>query len=185
MPVEMAGLTGTILRDPRPLRPSRLKKERSHPMDQAQPTSPAHAAGTGRPSIEDSIRHIPQRILSRDVWHTVFGAGTVDRLNAFIAVGATRLLSNMWFFWFCVVLDLFELPAVIQNPNPTLIVTYLSQTVIQLLALPLLGAGQRIIAAAQDARAEADHKTLTALHTINVHQMEILRRLDELERSRK
>jgi hypothetical protein len=86
----------------------------------------------------------------------------------------------MWFFWFCVILDLAELPAVIQANSSIAWVTYLSQTVIQLLALPLLGAGQRIIAASQDARAEADHKTLTALHTINVRQMEILRRLDEL-----
>jgi hypothetical protein len=87
----------------------------------------------------------------------------------------------MWFFWFCVILDLVELPAVLQNLTPIVVVTYISQTVIQLLALPLLGAGQRIIAEAQDARAEADHRTLTALHTINVHQLEILRRLDKLE----
>lgn len=154
-------------------------------MDEPQSKNPEPTASPDRRlSIEDSIRHIPQRVLSRDVRHRVFGAGGIDQLNAAIAVAATRLLSNMWFFWFCVVLDLAELPTVVQNPSATLIVTYISQTVIQLLALPLLGAGQRIIAAAQDARAEADHKTLTALHTINVNQLEILRRLDRLERSR-
>jgi hypothetical protein len=31
-----------------------------------------------------------------------------------------------------------------------------------------------VISASQDARAEADHETLTALHTINVHQLRIL-----------
>jgi hypothetical protein len=154
-------------------------------MDQAQSTNPEPTPGTdGRPSIEDSIRHVPQRVLARDVRHSVFGARSIDRLNTSIAVAATRVLSNMWFFWFCVLLDLVELPAVVQHPSAIVIVTYISQTVIQLLALPLLGAGQRIIAAAQDARAEADHRTLTALHTINVRQLEILRRLDQLERSR-
>jgi hypothetical protein len=73
---------------------------------------------------------------------------------------------------------------VLQNLTPIVVVTYISQTVIQLLALPLLGAGQRIIAEAQDARAEADHKTLTALHTINVTQLAILHRLEKLEKSR-
>jgi len=154
-------------------------------MDQAQSTSPQPAHATnGRPSIDDSIRHVPQRVVTRDVRFSVFGARSIDKLNTAIALAATRVLSNMWFFWFCVLLDLIELPAVIGNRSPTLIVTYISQTVIQLLALPLLGAGQRIIAAAQDARADADHRTLTALHTINVHQLEILRRLEKLEQSR-
>lgn len=137
-----------------------------------------------RQNIDEFMRHVPQLVQARDVRHRVFGTGGVNRVNTAIAVFATQVLSNMWFFWFCVLLDLCELPSVIQNPSPIVIVTYISQTVIQLLALPLLGAGQRIIATAQDARAEADHKTLTALHTINVHQLEILRRLDRLEASR-
>src|SRR5258708_9820672 len=154
-------------------------------MDQAQSASPQPAPATnGRPSIDDSIRHVPQRVLTRDVRHSVFGARSIDKLNTAIALAATRVLSNMWFFWFCVLLDLIELPALIGHRSPPLIVTYISQTVIQLLALPLLGAGQRIIAAAQDARADADHRTLTALHTINVHQMEILRHLEKLEQTR-
>lgn len=153
-------------------------------MDQPQSSDPKPAtADTTQPGIEEFIRHVPQLVQARDVRHRVFGTGSVDHINAAIALFATRVLSNMWFFWFCVILDLCELPAVIQNPSAIVIVTYVSQTVIQLLALPLLGAGQRIIAAAQDARAEADHKTLTALHTINVHQLEILRRLDRLEKA--
>jgi hypothetical protein len=155
-------------------------------MDKAEPTSkqPAGGGGPGIVGVEEFIRHVPQLVVARDVRPRVFGARDVDRVNAAIAVRATNLLSSMWFFWFCVILDLVELPAVLQNLTPIVVVTYISQTVIQLLALPLLGAGQRIIAAAQDARAEADHKTLTALHAINVNQLQILRRLDKLEESR-
>jgi hypothetical protein len=153
-------------------------------MDKAESTQPQPAAGEAAAvaGIEEFVRHVPQLVLARDVRHRVFGAGTLNRFNAAIAVGATQVLSNMWFFWFCVILDLFELPTVVQSASATLVVTYISQTVIQLLALPLLGAGQRIIAAAQDARAEADHMTLTALQKINVHQLEILRRLEKLEK---
>jgi len=40
--------------------------------------------------------------------------------------------------------------------------------------LPIIIVGQNVTSAAQDARAEADHETLTALHTINVRQLEML-----------
>ncbi len=80
----------------------------------------------------------------------------------------------MWFFWFCVALVLVELPAVFAARSVITWVVYISQTVIQLLALPLLGAGQRIISAAQDARAETDHETLVALHKLSVQQLQIL-----------
>jgi hypothetical protein len=144
----------------------------------------ADGIGAGFTDLEAMIRHVPELVRATDVRHRVFGVGSINRFNSTIAVSATQVLSSMWFFWFCVILDLVELPAVLQNLTPIIVVTYISQTVVQLLALPLLGAGQRIIAAAQDARAEADHKTLTALHTINVHQLQILRRLDKLEKSR-
>jgi len=138
--------------------------------------TPAHTAPAQ--DIEHHVRHVPRLVTLRDVRIRVFGAGAINRLNGRIAVRATSVLSSMWFFWFCVLLDIAELPAVIQAATPVVVVSYISQTVIQLLALPLLGAGQRIIAEAQDARAEADHETLTALHALNVQQLEILRRLD-------
>jgi hypothetical protein len=140
----------------------------------------ATAQESARAAIERGITHIPQLVLTRNVRPFVFGAHSVGRINAAIAVKATAVLSSMWFFWFCVLLDLFELPAVIQAASSIAWVTYISQTVIQLLALPLLGAGQRIIAATQDARADADHRTLSALHSMNVVQLQILERLDEL-----
>ena len=34
--------------------------------------------------------------------------------------------------------------------------------------------GQNVISAAQDARAEADHETLTALHQMSIQQIDIL-----------
>ncbi len=114
-------------------------------------------------------------ILARHVIPLVHGTSAIERLNGRIAVAATTVLGSMWFFWFCVALILVELPAVIAARSVMAWVMYISQTVIQLLALPLLGAGQRIISAAQDARAETDHDTLVALHTLSVQQLQILR----------
>lgn len=113
-------------------------------------------------------------IQSRHVIPRVHGTSGPDRVNGRIAVAATTVLSSMWFFWFCVLLVLVELPAVFAARSVIAWVMYISQTVIQLLALPLLGAGQRIISASQDARAETDHETLVALHRLSVQQIQIL-----------
>ena len=59
-------------------------------------------------------------------------------------------------------------------------ITWLSQSFLQLVLLPILLVGQRVIAAAQDLRAEADHETLTALHSINVRQLQILERQEKI-----
>jgi len=40
--------------------------------------------------------------------------------------------------------------------------------------LPIIIVGQNVISASQDARAEADHLTLTTLHAINVQQLTML-----------
>ena len=125
-----------------------------------------------------ALRHVPQLVQSRHVAHRVHGSGPIGRFNARTALLLTKSLSSMWFFWFCVALDLLELPAVIAVGSVIAWITYISQTVIQLLALPALGAGQALMQAASDARAETDHQTLTALHEINKHQVEILERLD-------
>jgi len=53
-------------------------------------------------------------------------------------------------------------------------IQWLSQSFLQLVLLPIIIVGQNVTSAAQDARAEADHETLTALHTINVRQLEML-----------
>ncbi|HEX8025102.1 MAG TPA: hypothetical protein VF484_02750, partial [Candidatus Limnocylindrales bacterium] len=53
-------------------------------------------------------------------------------------------------------------------------ITWLSQSFIQLVLLPIIVVGQNVISAAQDARAEADHETLVSLHTMNVQQLKIL-----------
>jgi hypothetical protein len=123
----------------------------------------------------------PHRLIqSRHVIPQIHGNSAVDHVNAQIAVAATTVLGSMWFFWFCVALVLIELPAVVAARSVMAWVMYISQTVIQLLALPLLGAGQRIISAAQDARAETDHETLVALHTLSVQQIQILKGQNEV-----
>lgn len=53
-------------------------------------------------------------------------------------------------------------------------ILWLSSEFLQLVLLPVIIVGQRVISATQDVQAQADHDTLVALHQINVTQLTIL-----------
>src|SRR5207244_12546025 len=69
---------------------------------------------------------------------------------------------------------LVSLPRAVQPASPTVLVHVLSSNCLQLVLLPIIIVGQKVISAAQDARAEADHETLSALHRMSTQQIEIL-----------
>jgi hypothetical protein len=80
---------------------------------------------------------------------------------------------------------LISLPAAVASRSPIVIVAWVAQTFLQLVLLPIIIVGQNVQATASDARAEADHQTLWALHslTAEIHTLseghtEILRRLE-------
>ena len=105
---------------------------------------------------------------------------TQDTFGRFLAVGITRAVGSMWAAYIFVLIALVSFPQALfafLNGDTIVGVTWLSQSFLQLVLLPILLVGQRVISAAQDARAETDHETLTALHLINVQQLEILETL--------
>ena len=79
----------------------------------------------------------------------------------------------MWCAYLFAFLALISLPAAIQSHDPIIIVAWIAQTFLQLVLLPIIIVGQNIQAAASDARAESDHNTLLAIHTLTaeVHQI--------------
>lgn len=83
-------------------------------------------------------------------------------LNNWLGNKLADLLSTMAFFYLCVILDSIELPPVIKAHDIITWCTYLSQTVIQLLALPLL--------AYQNKVQDKNHKqTISHLKKIHDH----------------
>jgi hypothetical protein len=82
----------------------------------------------------------------------------MKRINEWLAQYLGNKLSSMSFFWFCVLLDLVELPPLFKAHSVVAWCTYVSQTVIQLLALPLLGAQNRL----QNKLHEETHRKLDA-----------------------
>ena len=118
--------------------------------------------------------HIPELVQTRHVRAAVQGGGAMGRFNAVIAVRITKIVGTMYCAYVFTVLALIALPAAIQTGNPTVLVNWLSSNFLQLVLLPIIIVGQNVISTAQDKRAEADHKTLTALHRMNVQQLQIL-----------
>ena len=135
--------------------------------------------------------HVPRLIRYRDVRHKVHGSGPAGRFNGALARTITRAVGTMWAAYAFLLISLVSLPQALDaflRGDRLTGVTWLSQSFLQLVLLPIILVGQNMSAASQDARAEADHETLTVLHKINVqqlklleHQEAILARLDRLE----
>jgi hypothetical protein len=125
-------------------------------------------------------RHVPRHVTREEVRQRLHGESAVGRFNNMVAVAVTRGVGSMWAAYLFVLIALVSFPAALTAflaGDTVTGVAWLSQSFLQLVLLPILLVGQQVIAAAQDARAETDHETLTALHTINVQQLEILETL--------
>jgi hypothetical protein len=120
------------------------------------------------------------RLVSRaEIRRLVHGTSAIGDFNSRFAVLITKSVGTMWCAYLFVLISLVSLPDAIkafQQGDNFVAVSWLSQSFLQLVLLPIIIVGQNVTAAAQDARAEADHETLTALHTINVTQLHILER---------
>ena len=124
--------------------------------------------------------HGHRMVQSQHVLAKVHGAGALGRFNAAIAVRITRIVGTMYCAYVFTLIALVALPAAIQQGSPTVLVNWLSSNFLQLVLLPIIIVGQNVISTAQDARAEADHETLTALHTMSKQQIDILEGQNEI-----
>jgi len=130
-------------------------------------------------------QHVPRHVTKAEVHQQMAGDSAMGRFNSRLAVMITRAVGTMWAAYVFVLIAFVSLPqalAAFLAGDTVTGITWLSQSFLQLVLLPILMVGQRVIAAAQDLRAEADHETLTALQQINVQQLQIL---EELEGIRK
>ncbi|MDE3113463.1 MAG: hypothetical protein KGN00_09480 [Chloroflexota bacterium] len=109
----------------------------------------------------------------------------MSAFNTRLAVGITQTVGTMWTAYLFGLIALVSLPAAIASRDVIVIVAWIAQTFLQLVLLPIIIVGQNVIQSANDARAEADHETLVAIHqlTVEVHsineaQTKILQRLE-------
>jgi hypothetical protein len=125
------------------------------------------------PTPADAKSHVHRLVLSKDVHKKVHGESLMGRVNTRLAVSITKAVGSMWCAYAFALLALISLPAVLSTHNPLIIVAWIAQTFLQLVLLPIIIVGQNVQAAASDARAESDHKTLIAIHTLTADVHEI------------
>ncbi len=136
-------------------------------------------------TIEGARAHVPTLVLSAHGHEVVHGTHPFGRFNSALALKITGSVGSMWCAYAFALLALISLPAAIASGSPIVIVGWIAQTFLQLVLLPIIIVGQNVQAASSDARAEADHATLGAIHrlttdvhAINERQTQILERLD-------
>ncbi len=144
-----------------------------HNDERRRSSSSAHRAAYAA-AKEAPTEYKPRLITASTVHSQVHGAGAIGQFNTWLAVRITRSIGTMWTAYVFAAIALISLPAAIMTRNTIIIVAWVAQTFFQLVLLPIIIVGQNVISASQDARAEADHLTLTTLHAMNVRQLQML-----------
>jgi len=85
------------------------------------------------------------------------------RFNARVAVMITDGVGTMWCAYVFAALACVSLPAAIASQNPVVLVSWISQTFLQLVLLSVIMVGQNVLAAASDKRAEATYTDADAV----------------------
>ena len=94
------------------------------------------------------------------------GDSPISGFNTWLAVRVTKGVGTMWAAYAFAALALVSLPAAIASRNPVVLVSWISQTFLQLVLLSIIIVGQNVLAAASDKRAEATYEDADAvLHT--------------------
>jgi hypothetical protein len=84
-------------------------------------------------------------------------------LNAWLAVRITNGVGTMWCAYIFAGLALVSLPAAIRSGDPVVLVSWISQTFLQLVLLSVIMVGQNVQGMAADKRAEATYEDADAV----------------------
>ena len=126
--------------------------------------------------MPDLFKYVPHpRIASRrragptkvaDIVAVPPEAAWYRRLNSILAVHITKGVGTMWCAYAFAALALVSLPSAIRSGSAVTLVSWISQTFLQLVLLSIIIVGQNVLAEASDRRAEATYEDADAvLHT--------------------
>jgi hypothetical protein len=120
-----------------------------------------------------------------DVMTPPAAAPWYHRFNSWFAVKITQGVGTMWCAYAFAALAFVSLPAAIKSKNAVTIVSWISQTFLQLVLLSIIIVGQNVLAAAADKRSEATYEDADAvLHTALAIQRHLSAQDAEIEKIR-
>ncbi len=102
------------------------------------------------------------------------------RFNAWFAVQVTKGVGTMWCAYAFVALACVSLPSAIRSHSLVVIVSWISQTFLQLVLLSVVIVGQNVLAAADDKRSEATYEDAGAILHESVKLQEHLQAQDRI-----
>jgi hypothetical protein len=102
------------------------------------------------------------------------------RFNAWFAVKVTRGVGTMWCAYAFAALACVSLPSAIRSHDAVTLVSWISQTFLQLVLLSVIIVGQNVLAAAADKRSEETYEDADAVLHEAVKIQEHLRAQDTL-----
>jgi uncharacterized membrane protein len=119
------------------------------------------------------LRHVKHKLVRNNDMHPHRG------FNKWLALLITNGVGNMWFFYVLIVfiggwMLLSKLGPLNFDPYPFALMLLIVGGIFQALAMVAIMVGQNVQAAASDARAETDHETLEAIHTLAAQSIQIL-----------
>ena len=119
---------------------------------------------TFAPHPHIALRKVQKPVKVADVM--LKGDSPVGRFNRWLALKVTTAVGTMWCAYAFAILAIVSLPAAIASGNPVILVSWISQTFLQLVLLSIIIVGQNVQSAASDKRAEATYEDADAvLHT--------------------
>jgi hypothetical protein len=86
-----------------------------------------------------------------------------DRCNAWLAVQVTKGVGTMWCAYAFVAIACVSLPAAVRAHSAVVLVSWISQTFLQLVLLSVIIVGQNVLAAAAGRRSEATYADADAI----------------------
>ncbi len=100
--------------------------------------------------------------------------GPIARFNARFGLGITVAIGSMWAAYLFTFLALISLPSALRSGSLIIIISWIAQTFLQLVLLPIIIVGQNVQAAASDRRAQSTFEDTEALLHINQQLQEHL-----------
>jgi hypothetical protein len=85
------------------------------------------------------------------------------RFNSWFAVKVTNGVGTMWCAYAFAILAFVSLPSAIKSHDAVVLVSWISQTFLQLVLLSVIIVGQNVLAAAADKRSEATYNDADAI----------------------
>ena len=86
-----------------------------------------------------------------------------ERFNRALSVKITKAVGTMWCAYAFALLAFVSLPSAIRSGNLVTLVSWMSQTFLQLVLLSIIIVGQNVLGAAADMRAEATYEDADAV----------------------